>query len=40
VQAVISLVTKSGTNKIHGDIFGEFRPDVLAPTTASTRTVK
>ena len=27
---VISLVTKSGTNKIHGDIFGEFRPDVLA----------
>jgi hypothetical protein len=27
---VISLVTKSGTNKIHGDIFGVFRPDVLA----------
>jgi len=27
---VISLVTKSGTNKFHGDIFGVFRPDVLA----------
>jgi hypothetical protein len=27
---VISLVTKSGTDKIHGDIFGVFRPDVLA----------
>src|ERR1700683_2180760 len=27
---VISLVTKSGTNKIHGDLFGVFRPDVLA----------
>jgi len=27
---VISLVTKSGTNKIRGDIFGVFRPDVLA----------
>ncbi|MFZ0760851.1 MAG: carboxypeptidase regulatory-like domain-containing protein [Candidatus Sulfotelmatobacter sp.] len=27
---VISLVTKSGTNKIHGDIFGVFRPDILA----------
>jgi len=27
---VISLVSKSGTNKIHGDAFGVFRPDVLA----------
>lgn len=27
---VISLVTKSGTDKIHGDIFGVFRPDILA----------
>jgi outer membrane receptor protein involved in Fe transport len=27
---VISLVTKSGTNKFHGDVFGVFRPDVLA----------
>src|SRR5215469_11257642 len=27
---VISLVSKSGTNKIHGDVFGVFRPDVLA----------
>lgn len=27
---VISLVTKSGANTIHGDIFGVFRPDVLA----------
>src|SRR5580692_3201155 len=27
---VISLVTKSGTNKLHGDIFGVFRPNVLA----------
>ena len=27
---VISLVTKSGTNKIHGDLFGVFRPNVLA----------
>ncbi|HEX3986956.1 MAG TPA: carboxypeptidase regulatory-like domain-containing protein [Acidobacteriaceae bacterium] len=27
---VISLVTKSGTDKFHGDIFGVFRPDVLA----------
>lgn len=27
---VISLVTKSGTNKFHGDAFGVFRPDVLA----------
>ncbi|MGB6405629.1 MAG: carboxypeptidase regulatory-like domain-containing protein, partial [Candidatus Sulfotelmatobacter sp.] len=26
----ISLVTKSGTNKIHGDLFGVFRPNVLA----------
>jgi hypothetical protein len=27
---VISLVTKSGTNRFHGDAFGVFRPDVLA----------
>ena len=27
---VISLVSKSGTNKIHGDAFGVFRPDVLS----------
>ena len=27
---VISLVSKSGTNNIHGDAFGVFRPDVLA----------
>lgn len=27
---VISLVSKSGTNKIHGDVFGIFRPNVLA----------
>jgi len=27
---VISLVTKSGTNKLHGDLFGVFRPDVFA----------
>lgn len=27
---VISLVTKSGTNKFHGDVFGVFRPDILA----------
>jgi hypothetical protein len=27
---VISLVTKSGTNKIHGDLFGVFRPNTLA----------
>jgi hypothetical protein len=27
---VISLVTKSGTNNFHGDLFGVFRPDVLA----------
>jgi hypothetical protein len=27
---VISLVTKSGTNRFHGDVFGVFRPDVLA----------
>ncbi len=27
---VISLVSKSGTNKFHGDAFGVFRPDVLA----------
>ena len=27
---VISLVSKSGTNKIHGDVFGVFRPDVLS----------
>jgi len=24
---VISLVTKSGTSKFHGDVFGVFRPD-------------
>ncbi len=27
---VISLVTKSGSNRFHGDVFGVFRPDVLA----------
>jgi hypothetical protein len=27
---VISLVTKSGTNKIHGDVFGVFRPNALS----------
>ena len=27
---VISLVSKSGTNKLHGDVFGVFRPDVLS----------
>lgn len=27
---VISLVTKSGTNNFHGDVFGVFRPDILA----------
>jgi hypothetical protein len=27
---VISLATKSGTNSIHGDVFGVFRPDWLA----------
>ncbi|HUJ29851.1 MAG TPA: TonB-dependent receptor [Candidatus Acidoferrum sp.] len=27
---VISLVSKSGTNQIHGDVFGVFRPNVLA----------
>lgn len=27
---VISLATKSGTDKFHGDAFGVFRPDVLA----------
>jgi hypothetical protein len=27
---VISLVSKSGTNKFHGDAFGVFRPDILA----------
>ncbi len=27
---VISLVTKSGSNQLHGDVFGVFRPDVLA----------
>jgi len=27
---VISLVSKSGTNKFHGDIFGVFRPDGLS----------
>jgi carboxypeptidase family protein len=27
---VISLVSKSGTNQIHGDVFGVFRPDALS----------
>ncbi len=27
---VISLVTKSGGNQFHGDVFGVFRPDVMA----------
>jgi len=27
---VISLVSKSGTNRFHGDVFGVFRPDVLS----------
>jgi len=27
---VISLVTKSGTNKFHGDVFGVFRPNALS----------
>ncbi len=27
---VISLVSKSGTNKFHGDVFGVFRPNVLS----------
>jgi Carboxypeptidase regulatory-like domain len=27
---VISLVTKSGGNQFHGDLFGVFRPDVMA----------
>ena len=27
---VISLVSKSGGNQFHGDVFGEFRPDILA----------
>src|SRR5215469_17260615 len=27
---VISLVSKSGTNQLHGDVFGVFRPDWLA----------
>jgi len=27
---VISLVTKSGTDKFHGDVFGVFRPEVLS----------
>ena len=27
---VISLVSKSGTNNLHGDIFGVFRPDALS----------
>lgn len=27
---VISLVSKSGTNKFHGDLFGVFRPDILS----------
>jgi Carboxypeptidase regulatory-like domain len=27
---VISLVSKTGTNKFHGDVFGVFRPDILS----------
>lgn len=27
---VISLVSKSGTNKLHGDVFGVFRPNALS----------
>src|SRR6202023_3329866 len=27
---VISLVSKSGTNRFHGDVFGVFRPNVLS----------
>ena len=27
---VISLVSKSGTNRFHGDVFGVFRPDILS----------
>jgi hypothetical protein len=27
---VISLVSKSGANKFHGDVFGVFRPDILS----------
>jgi hypothetical protein len=27
---VISLVSKSGSNQFHGDVFGVFRPDILA----------
>jgi hypothetical protein len=27
---VISLVSKSGNNKLHGDVFGVFRPDILS----------
>jgi len=27
---VVSLVSKSGTNKFHGDVFGIFRPDALS----------
>ena len=27
---VISLVSKSGTNKFHGDVFGVFRPNALS----------
>jgi hypothetical protein len=27
---VISVATKSGTDKFHGDVFGVFRPDILA----------
>ena len=27
---VISLVSKSGTNNLHGDVFGVFRPDALS----------
>ncbi len=29
-RASISLVSKSGTNKFHGDVFGVFRPDALS----------
>ena len=27
---VISIVSKSGTDQFHGDLFGVFRPDVMA----------
>jgi hypothetical protein len=29
-SGVISLVSKSGTNNFHGDVFGVFRPDILS----------